>query len=110
MSKLDYPRAREERALFNMSAGDGDEWGHTMSHLFGMATAVYAITEGRECWEDFTPGPALEARPQVHEGEWPDDEYFDGLESGEIDRDKLHKFYNLLRRYADLLRARGLDY
>lgn len=95
-----------ERDLFALSSG-GDEWGNVMSHLFGIATAVYAVNG--EIWEEFHPSPYVEMAPETLD-EWPDAEYGAMLQNGTIDVERLHHFYRVLLRYARLLDYRGESY
>lgn len=93
-----------ERWLYALSSGDGDEWGNVMSHLFGIAEAVYAFNG--EVLEEFRPGLHVREIPE----DWPDSEYYVDIASGEIDVEKLHAFYRVLLRYAEVLNRAGLSY
>jgi hypothetical protein len=99
-------RRSAERGEFYMSWEGGDPWGSTMSHLFGIAEAVYAYTG--EAWEEFTPSPVI-ARGELPD-EYPDRMYYDDIASSAIDLDKLHHWYRVLLRYDALLRHHRYNY
>lgn len=112
MDSTAKPKIREayripERNEFFMSWDGGDPWGSTISHLFGIAEAVYAVSG--EVWEEYSP-PPFTPRDDLAREEYPDSIYREDLERGLYTLEALHDWYRILLRYDALLRHAGLDY
>lgn len=86
----------------------GDPWGSTMAEAFGIATALYVMGEEVPDHWQFSPGPIL--NEEIAREQWPDAEWIDALEAGTFTADELRHAGNVLTRYADKLRAAGMDY
>ncbi len=104
--ELTRDQKREALELMRMDR-DGDDWGTSMAHHFGIAHALYhagADIPGE--WE-YRHGMGCQSEPD--ESEWPDAEYV-FMTHSESGIAMLHYAGNVLNRYESLLERAGRSY
>ena len=85
-----------------------DPWGTCMTHLFGIATALYCHGSGPPDEWQFRPG-GLSA-VDTGDLDWPDSEYLERLERHESLPEELTEAGEILLRWRSRIKRAGLDY
>lgn len=95
------------KSIMALDSGDSDLWGWAMSHWFGIAGTLQRHEPEAipSAWH-YRPGIGVEEEVT----EYPDCEWEDGFIFGDFTAADLVHAGNVLSRYADLLKLKGLDY
>jgi hypothetical protein len=99
------------RSTITMYFGDEDEYGTTLGWHFAIAELLTLL----EFHHDIPAAWQFRAAPGLDSSTWAEDshensELWELWQTGEISADALIYWGNVLSRYADVLRAAGLDY
>lgn len=89
----------------------GDPWGTTMGWAFGCCETLHALGEDVPFEAEFVPSPLHHAGDFSHLAEvYPDSLIVESVTGGYWSVSDVQRATRILVRYANVLRAAGLDY
>lgn len=97
----------DARNMIALDSGDGDEWGHTLSHHFAIAAVLTHAGEHVPSEWEYRPSP-MGVEGEL--SEYPDSEWLDMYQSGYVSADDMRTIGDELAETAVRLRSEGKDY